>query len=87
MPLKEIALTEKRSLERYLSPFFWMLVLAAGIQMNGAEYSSRPIPQLKHALLKLSDAWDFSFSVYPVVPTSCLDIHSPDSLSRISTVQ
>ena len=35
-------------------------------QIKGAVYNSRPIPQLKQARLKLSDAKPFSFSVNDV---------------------
>ena len=45
-------------------------------QMNGAVYSSRPIPQLTQALLKLSLARPLSASVFDSVPVSSLPIHS-----------
>ena len=61
--------------------------LSAGIQIRGAVYSSRPIPQLKQARLKLSDASPFSASVKLSFPVSSLDTHSFFSASQMLTVQ
>ena len=58
-----------------------------GIQINGAVYSSRPIPQFVQARLNESEAAPFNGSEYDGVPRSILDTHLPVSSSFISTSQ
>ena len=55
--------------------------------MVGAVYSSLPMPQLKHARLKLSDARPFAASVLDSVPVSSFSTQMPFSLSQMDTTQ
>ena len=57
-----ISLTENVDLQTNFPSFFVsasILALSEVTQINGAEYSSRPMPQLTHARLKESEASPF----------------------------
>lgn len=69
--------TAKRS--EHLPLSIWHF--SAGTQMNGAVYSDLPIPQLKHARLKLSEASPFCASVLLSVPQSDFYTHLSPRLS------
>ena len=62
-----IALTSKRS--------FFPVIWSAGNHIKGAVYNSRPMPQLKPARLKLSDASPFCPSMLLSAPQSHFQIH------------